>query len=230
MSVVVEYINHSGYVIKSEDATLVFDFVLGMLPRKYLDTNKPVLFFVTHSHDDHYHPSIFSYRKQVIVSEDVKVPADCDAIVVKPGDNLIVEGLKISVFDSTDLGVSYYVQTKHHNIFHAGDLNLWHWKEESTQDEIDLATFQFLNIIEDIKPLSIDVAMFPVDPRMKRDYDWGARIFISEIKPKYFFPMHYKEAEDIVHFEKWSKQQKFTKVFIPREDNEKFMCEVHRLD
>lgn len=222
----VEYINHSGYVVESKDTVLIFDYVAGHLPRHYLDSNKNVVFFVSHSHDDHYNPGIFNYRKQVVVSDDVRIPVTAQALLVKEHDTLILDDIKIKVFGSTDLGVSFYVKTKSMNVFHAGDLNHWHWKEESTKDEIDLATFQFLNVVEDLKGHPVDIAMFPVDPRMKKHYDSGARVFIHQIQPKYFFPMHYANAKDLTLFEKWANRQKTSVVNIPRKDNEKFKCEV----
>ena len=222
----VEYINHSGFVVEAHEHILIFDYVNGHLPRHYLDSDKNVVFFVTHSHNDHYHPGIFSYKKQVIVSDDVRLSHNQEALQVKEFDTLILDDIKIKVFGSTDLGVSYYVELKDARIFHAGDLNHWHWKEESTKDEIDLATFQFLNVIEDIKGHPIDIAMFPVDPRMKKHYDSGARVFIHQIQPTYFFPMHFKEARDIKSFEKWAKHQKSSQVIIPRKDNDVYQCEV----
>src|SRR5690554_1089971 len=226
MSVSVEYIHHSGYVVETKDAILIFDFVAGNLPRHYLESNKSVIFFVTHSHEDHYNPGIFNYKKQVIVSDDVRIPTGKNALIVKENDSLIIEGMPVSVFGSTDLGVSFLVKTSEATVFHAGDLNHWHWKEESTQDEIDIATFQFLNILEDIKGNTIDIAMFPVDPRMKKDFDSGARVFIQELKPTCFFAMHYSDAKQLEPFRKWSENQKVSKIFIPSKDNEKVECNI----
>lgn len=226
MDIFVEYLNHSGYVVETPNSVLVFDYVFGNLPRHYLDNGKPVIFFVTHSHGDHYSPSIFKFRKSVIVSDDVSIPIKERAISVKPGDSVVLNGLKVNVFGSTDLGVSYYVNTGDARIFHAGDLNNWHWKEESTEDEIELATFLFLNIIEDLKGFPVDVAMFPVDPRLKKDFDQGARTYIESIKPKWFFPMHYASAADLKPFIDWAKKQSYTKFEIPIENNIKYVCEI----
>ncbi len=226
MDIFVEYLNHSGYVVETSNCVLVFDYVNGILPRHYLDSEKPVVFFVTHSHGDHYDPSIFKYKKDVVVSEDVKVPIREHAIVVKPNDSLMINGAKIRVFSSTDLGVSYYVEAGNACIFHAGDLNNWHWKEESSEDEIELATFRFLNIIEDLKGLPVDVAMFPVDPRLKKDFDQGARTYIDTIKPKWFFPMHFAHAADLEPFAEWISQKSHIKYEIPIDDNTKYVCEI----
>ncbi len=227
MSVTVEYVHHSCYVVETKDAVLIFDYVQGNLPRHYLESSKLIIFFVTHSHEDHYNPGIFNYKKQVIASDDVRVPLGKDAIMVKEKDSLIMEGLHVSVFGSTDLGVSFLVKTEDVSVFHAGDLNHWHWKDESTQDEIDIATYQFLNIIEDIKGNVIDIAMFPVDPRMKKDFDSGARVFTQELKPTCFFAMHYSDAKLLESFRKWSENQKNSRIYIPSKDNEKVECTIN---
>lgn len=226
MLVNVEYIHHSGYVVETDNSVLIFDVVDGYLPRKYLDSNKNVVFFVSHSHDDHYNPGIFSYQKQVVVSDDVVVPIGHKAILVKPNDSVIVNGLKIKVFGSTDLGVSFFAQTDGVSIFHAGDLNYWHWKSVSSDDEIELAEFMFLNVLEDLRGLSVDIAMFPVDPRLGKDYDEGARKYIDTIRPTWFFPMHYTNARDLKAFDSWISKQDIA-YQIPTRGNQAFICEVN---
>ena len=77
-------------------------------------------------------------------------------------------------------------------VFHAGDLNNWHWEKESTTDEIEEAE---QNYLDEINNLSNDVdslylVMFPVDPRMEGDITRGARQFLEKIRVKYFVPMH----------------------------------------
>lgn len=227
MQVKVEFIHHSGYVVETTDSVLIFDVVDGFLPRKYLDANKNVVFFVSHSHSGHYNPGVFNYRKQVVVSDDVSIPIGQKAIVVKPNDSLIVSGLRIKVFGSTEQGVSFYAQTKDIAVFHAGDLNYWHWKHETSDDEVELARLMFLNIIEDIQGESVNIALFPVDPRMGKGYDEGARIFVERIKPTWFFPMHYKKALDLTAFDSWMHKQKVS-YRIPTENNQVFECEVSK--
>ena len=40
----------------------------------------------------------------------------------------------------------------------------------------------------------IDVAMFPVDNRMGKDYDKGAQQFVEQITTSIFVPMHFDET------------------------------------
>ena len=80
-------------------------------------------------------------------------------------------------------------------LFHAGDLNNWHWSEESTPQEIRKAEGDFLAEIKNLQqkaPL-VDIAMFPVDSRIGKDYMRGAEQFVERIKTAIFAPMHFGE-------------------------------------
>lgn len=79
--------------------------------------------------------------------------------------------------------------------FHAGDLNNWHWSEESTEEEIRKANGDFLAEVKYLKEKApnIDLILFPVDRRMGKDYMKGAKQFIEQIKTTIFVPMHFSE-------------------------------------
>ncbi|MDE8185738.1 hypothetical protein PT047_08895, partial [Erysipelothrix rhusiopathiae] len=51
---------------KDNDET--FGFVEGLLPSRYLYSEKETFFFVTSRHRNHYNESIYSYGKTVILS------------------------------------------------------------------------------------------------------------------------------------------------------------------
>ena len=48
----ITYIHHSGYLLETEQALLLFDFVEGALPP--LDPAKDLFVFVSHRHEDHF--------------------------------------------------------------------------------------------------------------------------------------------------------------------------------
>ena len=50
----ITYIHHSGYLLETEQALLLFDFVEGALPP--LDPAKDLFVFVSHRHEDHFTP------------------------------------------------------------------------------------------------------------------------------------------------------------------------------
>jgi hypothetical protein len=108
-----------------------------------------------------------------------------------------VGDVNIRVFSSTDKGVSFYVSLYGLNVFHAGDLNLWHWREESTLREIAQAEKDFYAAMAPIEHLPMDIAMFPVDPRMGGLYDAGANYFVMAVKPRLFIPMHWQGKPEV---------------------------------
>ena len=80
-------------------------------------------------------------------------------------------------------------------LFHAGDLNNWHWSEESTPQEIRKAEGDFLAEVRELQQTApaVDVVMFPVDSRIGKDYMRGAEQFVERIKITIFVPMHFSE-------------------------------------
>ncbi len=86
----------------------------------------------------------------------------------------------------------FLIEYKGKKILHAGDLNLWSWRDESTVEEIDEAESKFYRILNDIvrKTTDIDIVFFPLDARMKTYYYEGAERFLKNFNIKHFFPMH----------------------------------------
>jgi L-ascorbate metabolism protein UlaG (beta-lactamase superfamily) len=111
---------------------------------------------------------------------------------MKPGDSWLEPDIEVYAFGSTDIGVSYGVICEGIKIFHAGDLNLWSWKEVSTDEEITNAYNMFKQELNQIALFmdEFDIAFFPVDPRLRIDCEEGAKMFLDAIKVKHMFPMH----------------------------------------
>ncbi|MBR4332163.1 MAG: MBL fold metallo-hydrolase [Clostridia bacterium] len=232
---VVTYYHHSGFTVEVMDTLLVFDYWRGEngeLPEKVqlreqdLAGHKRVLVFVSHSHEDHFDDIIYSWDYQrlgitYIISDDL--PIGKRGKRVKPGDTLTVGDAEIRVFDSTDKGVSFYVSLYGLNIFHAGDLNLWHWREESTLREIAQAEKDFYAAMAPIDHLPMDIAMFPVDPRMGGLYEAGANYFVMSVKPRVFLPMHWQGRAEVAQSYARKSKTRYTEVLAltqPREQAE----------
>lgn len=217
----ITYLDHSGFIARIDGAVLVFDYyrdpshALLHTLRKYPDL--PVVFFVSHHHDDHYNPDIYEigqqHRRVYVMSNDVllqNVPSTLEVAGMSKGD--VIEGLpgdiKVKAYGSTDEGISFLVTLPDgRNIFHAGDLNDWHWEGEVPARESQKEENAFKTIVNRIaeEVAEIYVAMFPVDTRMDIDFARGARIFLEKIKVDNFFPMHfsestYKEACDTANY------------------------------
>ena len=190
LNVKIEYIYNSGFTIETENHFLVFDYYKGDINL----SNKKTTVFVSHSHSDHYNPEIFNFKGNIkyILSDDItdNINKDKDIYFVQPDSHLQVDDLDIKVFGSTDLGVSFLVSLDGLNIFHAGDLNWWYWENDSLEEKEDMER-DFKKEISKITGSNIDIAFFPVDPRLENAYSMGGEFFIKELSPAYFIPMHF---------------------------------------
>ncbi|MDR2497380.1 MAG: MBL fold metallo-hydrolase [Tannerellaceae bacterium] len=208
------YIYHSCYVIEAEGFAVIFDYYRdsGNLPRegyvhdKLLRCSKPLYVLASHVHPDHFNREILEWRQagadiRRILSTDIldsgRAKAS-DGIFLQKGDIWQDEHLKVQAMGSTDVGLSYLVYIDGKTIFHAGDLNNWHWKDESTDKEIQEAEAAYLAELDSLAAAadSIDLAMFPIDPRIGSDYMRGAEQFAARINTRVMAPMHFEPHYD----------------------------------
>ena len=206
---IITHYYHSGFSVSHNDVLLVFDYWLGeegeltedlQLSETELQTYRQVFVFISHEHPDHMDPVVFNWRKlgnvSYIVSSDM--PVGTRGKRMAPGDELkLCEEVSVKAFDSTDLGVSFLVDFDGVRFFHAGDLNFWHWRDESSMQEIEEAERDFKKALIPIRQEKIDVAFFPVDPRQGSMFEAGADSFILSVKPRLMIPMHYFHRSDV---------------------------------
>ena len=199
---------HSGFSVAGDDTLLVFDYWRGergevtekiQLTPEMLRSFRNVFVFISHEHPDHMDPVVFTWNAvgnvSYIVSSDM--PVGTRGKRMAPGDVLkLSDEVTVTAFDSTDLGVSFLVDFLGVRFFHAGDLNFWHWREESSMQEIDEANQEFRKAVRPIAQEKIDVAFFPVDPRQGTMFEAGANYFILSVKPRILIPMHYFHRAD----------------------------------
>ena len=67
-----------------------------------------------------------------VLSDDIPKKYDApDVIWVSSDVKVTVAGCEITCLKSTDEGVAFLVKCGEKTVYHAGDLNWWHWEEES---------------------------------------------------------------------------------------------------
>lgn len=210
----IKHIFHSGFHIEYKDKVIVFD-VFNHLDQ-YKD--KDILFFVTHSHGDHYNPEIKGLKQnnkiKYVISSDVPMEAGHDTFVVEKGDVLDLDGFKIQVFGTTDLGVSYLVQIGDNAVFHSGDLNWWHWENNSEASQIEEKEM-YQKEISLLEGREIDFAFVPVDYRLKTASRWAMDYFIEKLNPKYLIPMHFAEEYETIYHLKTDTHTQLIKSEYP---------------
>lgn len=237
-SIRIKYLFHSGYVVEFPDKILIFDYYKGALSN-FLRKDKKIYFFVSHGHKDHFNNKIFGYKDigktYFILSNDI-LGVKKEGKILNIGQNkeeienkkrilgknvhlmasnqtFKIDDMLIKTFGSTDLGVSFLVQTQGVGIFHAGDLNLWIW-DEDTKEEREEMYKAFMKEIKKISLEKIDIAFFPLDPRLEERAEDGLKIFIDEVPSQLVFPMHQEDdySKSISFFNNHSE---YRNVFKP---------------
>ena len=107
----------------------------------------------------------------------------------------LIDDVAIHMYGSTDEGGSFYIKTDFTNIdsdtiFHAGDLNWWHWLGDTPENNRN-AKYMAWHEFKELTGLAVDIAMFPVDHRLEGAQEWGGIEFLRYVTvKKAFIPMH----------------------------------------
>lgn len=220
------YIYHSGFAIEADGYAILIDYYkdtgfipgIGFVHDKLLHSAGTLYILSSHFHPDHFNPEILKWKEikpdiQYIFSKDIlkrKRANAKDAIYLKKGDVFEDEHLRIQAFGSTDVGISFLIEAEGKQLFHAGDLNNWHWKDESTPQEVAKAEGNYLHELATLAQTvqHLHLAMFPVDPRIGTDFMRGAEQFIDKIKTDVFVPMHFWERPaEVMAFEFYAESK-----------------------
>ena len=206
----VTYYHHSGFSVASGDILMVFDYwrgkanrfpeALGITPETLARFNE-VYVLVSHEHEDHYDSVVYTWDQYAPVTYVIAdcLPEQARGHRMVKGDELkLSERVQVKAYGSTDSGVSFLVTLDGMHFFHAGDLNFWHWREVSNARQIQEADEDFRSEMADIQGIDIDVAFFPVDPRMGMLFDAGANYFTLTAKPRLLLPMHFWGRSDVI--------------------------------
>ena len=191
------------------DKLLIFDYYRGELPAGTSD--RKLYVFSSHAHYDHFQKKIFTWSRDrdvtYILSKDIRKNAAAKnapgegVYYLAPRQELTLDGLSVRTLRSTDAGVAFLVETEGKTIYHAGDLNWWHWEEESrVYNEMMKRNYRYE--IGKIEGQAIDVAFVPLDPRQEEQYYWGMDYFMKHTDTKVVFPMlmwgHYEVWERLM--------------------------------
>lgn len=209
------YLDHSGFIVETEQQVLIFDYYRdsAKVTSKHLNLGKPVWIFSSHAHADHFNPQIAAWQDKVvkyILSSDIRqagglASVKADKLVYMNQDEQKNQGdLQITTFGSTDEGISFLVEVDGWRIFHAGDLNWWHWKGD-TEENLALAKEGFFQEMDKLAGQSLDVAFFPVDGRLEEFRELGVREFCKRTTVSQLVAMH-------LCGKVWTPDESFTKA------------------
>ena len=201
----ITYIGHSGFLVETGFAALLFDWWKGELPA--LPPGVPLYVFASHVHPDHFDPKIFALNDgnrdvSFLLGKGVSLdPRHLQRWGVSPetvekarvrqgGQTLSLPQAEIETLSSTDEGVAFLVTLPDgRTVFHAGDLNWWHWEGEDRAWNRNMEV-NFKKYTEPLRGRKIDLAMLPLDPRLGEAGFWGPAYFLETADIRHFLPMH----------------------------------------
>ena len=221
------FIHHSCFLVELDDKVLIFDYFdgdkvegmhfTGKLPSYEPDTK--IYMFASHRHKDHYDMDILRLADKYsnihyIFSKDIRIrphflsthgidPAVRDRVTfVSPDNTYHVDDLDIMTLRSTDAGVAFYVTSNGVSLFHAGDLNDWEW--DGAGDLINGRVRRaFRHEIKKLSEKPINVAFFPMDPKLMEYQFKGFDFFLQNTSAEFVFPMHmWQDYSGITEYKK----------------------------
>ena len=221
------FIHHSCFLVELDDKVLIFDYFdgdkvegvhfTGKLPSYEPDTK--IYMFASHSHKDHYDMDILRLADKYsnihyIFSKDIRIsphflskhridPAVRERVTfVSPDNTYHVDDLDIMTLRSTDAGVAFYVTSNGVSLFHAGDLNDWEW--DGAGDLINGRVRRaFRHEIKKLSEKPINVAFFPMDPKLTEYQFKGFDFFLQNTSAEFVFPMHmWQDYSGIAEYKK----------------------------
>ncbi len=205
----VTFFHQSGFTVAVGKTLLIFSYWQEHVPEELRLNDKDlrgfanIVVFIPNASAEHYDPAIWRFGRGfpitwVAPKEAAEALGEHPGLrLIRKGESVRVSGVEIRAYPTTDTGLAFMVKISGVHIFHAGDLNLWHWREQSTLREITRSEDEFYRIVSQIDEDRIDICMFPVDPNQGGFYDAGANHFIMAKKPRLFFPMHWGARSEI---------------------------------
>ncbi len=202
------YLHHSGILVETKGYQLFFDVISDV--GDYVDKDKRIIFFITHSHYDHFDRRVYDYLElgaKYVISDDVSDLPKEGYTLVEAYKGLNYEGLEIQTYGSTDKGVSFMVGLEGYRVFHAGDLNWWHWGNDSEEAQ-KAEEKQYKEILKSIQAGPIDIAFIPCDPRLKSAMGWAIEYFVERMSPDLAVPIHFGDNFSVV--KQWVKESEYS--------------------
>jgi len=202
MAATIWYLFHSGFAVRTANHFLIFDYwkstpknaglEAGVIDPAVLSEDD-VIVFVSHGHGDHYNREILRWPQKIpklrlVLSSDI--PSRPGAVMMGPGQRKILSDIAVETFTSNDEGVAFLVEVDGLCVYHAGDLNWWHWEGEPEAYNMGMAK-SYKEQIDRLNGKSIDIAFVPVDPRLEAQYAWGIDYLMRTADVHNVIPMHF---------------------------------------
>ena len=203
MKVNITYLLNSGFLVDAGENLLIFDAFDD--PSGTLDSyiksekRKPMYFFVSHAHFDHFNGFFLAHYNDVatkfILSEDIQqsptvAHINKDKIQWMGNyEELGVDDINVQSYSSTDAGTSFEIGAAGVNIYHAGDFNWWDWIGDTIENR-RLSENAFRKQLKSFIGKKYDVVFFPVDGRLESSMEKGVQEFCRQAAVEHLISMH----------------------------------------
>ncbi len=206
MRVTVRFLGHSGFTVSEGQRLLVFDTAMGRDPRREVLRAVQPTVFVSHAHRDHFDPRIYAWRRlhpaiRYVLSNEVPGPEEARRLA--PGDLWEHQGLRVRAVPSTEKEWPLS-RIRRHPIFHAGDLNDWHWRSSPPPPRLPPPT-KPLRYFGNPQRRGFRHRLLSGGSPHGRRIRRRARAFCRALRPAHFFPMHFSRRFDVpADFRRWA--------------------------
>lgn len=220
----VEYIRGFCYVVETDTANYVFDYVEGRLPSKYLTSQKPTYFLASSVQPEHYSDQIFAFRKPVFLPNTALLSPIHDTFLLGPNESFHLGHARISMYNACEHGLCYVIEDSGSRIVFGGPLTSIMEGSETSDHRIEVYANQFKDTVGAIGALGpIDVAMLRVENVGIDDYDAGVQYICDIWHPGHLFPMGFgQDSRDIDGFILRVKMRQDTEIHDPKYENKLF--------
>lgn len=196
------FIHHSSYLWVGARVMILWDYygegeVTSLL---HQHPDKVLYIMATHSHGDHFSPILFEAPfalhpggvQYIFHKELQEIVTRKEVLFLDTEEEWNDGAIRVKAFGSTDCGGSFLVEVEGQKLFHAGDLNNWHWNEEASEEYIALYESEWQRELRRLTSTvhTLDLLMFPTDYRLGKDYLKGLSELLSLVEVTYLAPMH----------------------------------------
>lgn len=226
----ITFLHHSGFIVDDGIRCYVFDAYKDPMNRlnEMVNKGRSLWFFVSHIHADHFSPHITAFDSENTVYFIHKdVPLNGVKLgkvhIMDVDDSVVEQGVNIHMYGSTDAGGSFAVDTAQGRIFHAGDLNWWHWLGDTVENNNEARGF-FERELNRMQGEEFAMAFFPVDDRLGPVKDNGLCEWLDHVKVKSLVVAMHQNKEKGAEFWEPSPellQKHNLKFWVPKFDGEK---------
>ncbi len=209
------YSGHSGWLVKTQNHLLVFDYWKNNIPPDEPGLangsivpaeirNQAVTVFLSHSHGDHYTPAVFDWKSEI---KDITYvagfkPEGKDGYHFLPAhEKKELHGLEIIPIESNDSGQGYFITVDGVTIFHPGD-HANRQRDFSGPFKKEIDYLADLGLRADILFVPVSGCGFGDIVAVKK----GDYYIMDRLSARHVFPMH--AAGNPLQYQQFAKEAK----------------------